>query len=135
MADLELVLSKDDSQGEASPCSVSIQDEHLPNAWPPVVGEHVVVSCEGGWEVGEVAEVGSNASVKVSFMKLKKVGTADKSEHPRRFWVWPAKKELLVTEKENVLPLRPDLIVAKPPSTRRMIVFSVENAEILDKFS
>jgi hypothetical protein len=40
MADLELVLSKDDSQGEASPCSVSIQDEHLPNAWPPVVGEH-----------------------------------------------------------------------------------------------
>ena len=128
-------MSKDESQDEASPCSVSIQDEHLPNALPQVVGEHVVVNCEGSWEIGEVAEVGSNGSVKVSFMKLKKVATADKSEHPRRFWVWPAKKELLVTEKENVLPLRPDLIVAKPPSTRRMIVFSVENAEILDKFS
>ena len=64
-------------------------------------------------------------------MELKKIGTADKSEHPRRFWVLPAKKELLDTEKLNVMPLMPDLIVAKPAST----VFSVENDDILEQIS
>ena len=41
---------------------------------------------------------------------------------------------MLLTEEQYVVPIRPDLMVAKPPSTRRMVVFSVENAEIIDMF-
>ena len=67
-------------------------------------------------------------------MKVKNVATADIEEHPRRFWIWPAKTEVLSTEQNYVLPVRPDIVVANPPSTRRLIVFSVENAEIIDKF-
>ena len=68
-------------------------------------------------------------------MKLKKVATADPEEHPRRFWIWPAAEEVIATSQDYVLPVRPDLVVAKPPSTRRMVVFSVDNAEILDRFA
>ena len=132
MTDLEHVLSKDKSQAEAPASSEALSDSQL-NVWPPEVGEHVVVNCEGGWEVGEVVEV-TIWGVKVSFMKQKKVAAADKGEHPRRFWVWPARKEVLDTEEQYVVPVRPDLMVAKPPSTRRMVVFSVENADIIDKF-
>ena len=32
----------------------------------------------------------------------------------------------------HVLPVRPDIVLAKPPSTRRMLIFSIENADIND---
>ena len=86
-------------------------------------------------DVGEVTSGDVDGSVEINYMKNKKVLTADPTEHPRRFWVWPAKKDVFVTNKEYVLPVRPNLVIAKPPSTRRMIIFSIENAEIIDKFA
>ena len=138
MADLEKVLSKNaDTPADqpASPESDVIPDDQLPSLWPPDVGEHVVVNFEDGWSVGEVVTSAANESVDVSFMKLKKVTTADPEEHKRRFWIWPAKKEVISTKRDHILPVRPDLVLAKPPSTRRMLVFSVNNFEIIDKFS
>ena len=135
MEDLEQVLDKDLSKSSASPSSAAEQDDLPLKVWPPQLEEHVVVNCQDGWEVGEVAEVDGSGCVKVSFMKLKKLRLAEKAEHPRRFWIWPAVKETVEVKKDSVLALRPDLIVAKPPSTRRMVVFSVENAEIIDKFA
>ena len=70
----------------------------------------------------------------MSYMKLKKVATADAAEHSLRFWVWPATKEVIATKQMFVLPVRPDIVLAKPPSTRRILIFSVENAEIIDRF-
>ena len=99
------------------------------------MSDHVVVAFEDGWYVGEVISGDTEGSIDISYMKIKKVLTADPAEHPRRFWVWPAKKDVIATKKEYVLPVRPDLVIAKPPSSRRMVVFSVENAEIIDKFA
>ena len=42
---------------------------------------------------------------------------------------------MIATSQDYVMPVRPDLVVAKPPLTRRMVVFSVDNAEILDIFA
>ena len=39
-------------------------------------------------------------------------------EDPRRFGVWPAKKDVVVTEQQYVLPVRPNLVVAKRSSTK-----------------
>ena len=125
MSDLEHVLSQDKSQAEAPASTEALSDTQL-NTWPPEIDEHILVKCEGGWEVGEVVEV-MIWGVKVSFMKKKKVATADKGENSRRFWV-------LLTEEQYVVPIRPDLKVANSSSTRRTVVFSVENAEIIDKF-
>ena len=112
----------------------ALSDAQVSPAWPPAVGEHVVVNFEDGWHVGEVKTGEVDGAVDVSYMKLKSIATADIEEHDRRFWIWPAKEEVLSTEQEYVLPVRPDIVIAKPPSTRRMLVFSVENAEIVDKF-
>ena len=68
-------------------------------------------------------------------MKLKKVATADLAELPCRFWIWRATKEVIAIKQMFVLPIRPVLAVAKPPSTRRILVFSVDNAEIIDRFA
>ena len=112
-----------------------IPGDQLPSLWSPDVGEHVVVNFEDGWSVGEVVTSAANDSVDVSFMKLKKVTNADPEEHERLFWIWPAKKEVIATKRDHILPVRPNLVLAKPPSTRRMLVFSVNNLEIIEKFS
>ena len=138
MDDLAKVLTKDaglvteDQETEAAPPLV---DSQLAGNWPPAVGEHVVVGFDDGWYVGEVTSEESDNSVDISYMMNKKVFTAHPAEHPRRFWFWPAKKEVIQTRREFILPVRPDLVIAKPPSSRRMVVFSIENAEIVDKFA
>ena len=99
----------------------------MQSLWQPKIGEHVIVNFEDGWE--------ENEEVQISFMKVKKVATADPAEHPRRFWIWPAVKEVIGIKQVYVLPVRPDLVVAKPPSSRRILIFSVENADIIDKFA
>ena len=136
MSDLERVLQDDESQVEKESSETTLVQEHdqVSQVWPPAVGEHVVVNFEDGWYVGEVKTEDVNGAVDISYMKLKNVATADIEEHPRRFWIWPAKKEVLSTEHNYVLPVRPDIVIARPPSTRRLLVFSVENAEIIDKF-
>ena len=110
-------------------------EDRLSSSCPPIIGEHVVVNFEDGWCVSEVKLVDEiNATVEVSCMKLKKVATADKSEHPKRFWIWPAKEEVFAVKQEHILPICPVLVLAKPPSTRRMLIFSIDNAEIIDQF-
>ena len=123
------------SDQPASQESDVIPGDQLPSLWPPDVGEHVVVNFEDGWSVGEVVTSAANDSVDVSFMKLKKFTTADPEQHECRFCIWPAKKEVIATKRDHILPVRPNLVLAKPPSTRRMLVFSVNNLEIIEKFS
>ena len=138
MEDLERVFEGGVGHGqdrEQEPETMqALSDAQVSPAWPPAVGEHVVVKFEDGWHVGEVKTGEVDGAVDVSYMKLKSIATADIEEHDRRFWIWPAKEEVLSTEQEYVLPVRPDIVIAKPPSTRRLLVFSVENAEIVDKF-
>ena len=137
MVDLEKALSVDNSTSEGDTCSPqpASTEDRLSSSWPPIIGEHVVVNFEDGWCVSEVKSVDEiNASVEVSCMKVKKVATADKSEHPKRFWIWPAKEEVFTINQEHILPICPVLVLAKPPSTRRMLIFRIDNAEIIDKF-
>ena len=140
MADLEKVLSKeaglvaDDQDSEDQVAPAPHDDGQQVGDWPPAVGEHLVVAFEDGWYVGEVTSEEKDDCIDVSYMMPKKVITADPKEHPRRFWFWPAKKEVIPTKKEFMLLVRPDLVIAKPPSSRRMVVFSVNNADIIDKF-
>ena len=136
MADLEKVLSGEPQHETESQDSEQGNpvDQNL-SVWPPKIGEHIVVNFEDGWYIGEVQTDEENEEFLVSYMKLKKVATADAEEHPRRFWVWPATREILSTKQIHVLPVRPDIALAKPPSTRRILIFSVDNAEIIDKFA
>ena len=136
MADLEKVLSGEpqhETESQDSEQGIPV-DQNL-SVWPPKIGEHIVVNFEDGWYIGEVQTDEENEEVLVSYMKLKKVATADAEEHPRRFWVWPATREILSTKQIHILPVRPDIALAKPPSTRRILIFSVDNAEIIDKFA
>ena len=80
---------------------------------------------EDGWSVGEVVTSAANDSVDVSFMKLKKFTTADPEQHECRFWIWPAKKEVIATKRDHILPVRPNLVLAKPPSTRSNFISTV----------
>ena len=134
MDDLEHILSQVAKKSDTVATEAVPAMPDVPNEWPPAVGEHVVVRFEDGWYIGEVLTDDSEGSVDVSYMKQKKVATADPTEHPRRFWIWPAKREIISTKQEYLMPIRPDLVIARPPSTRRMVVFSIENAEIIDKF-
>ena len=130
MDDLEHVLSQGAKKSDTVATEAVPAIPDVPNEWPPAVGEHVVVGFEDGWYVGEVLTDESEGYVDVSYMKQKKVAT----EHPRRFWIWPAKREVISTKQEYLMHIRPDLVIARPPSTRRMVVFSIDNAEIIDKF-
>ena len=132
MSDLERVLTGDD---QPHPTPTASLTDLVQSLWQPKIGEHVIVNFEDGWYVGEVLTEEENEEVQVSFMKVKKVATADPAEHPRRFWIWPAVKEVMGIKQVFVLPIRPDLVVAKPPSSRRILIFSVENADIIDKFA
>ena len=84
-------MPQDKSQAEAPASTEALSNTQL-NIWPPEIGEHVEVNCEGGWEVGEVVVV-TIWGVKVSFMKKKKVATADKGENSRRFFLGVASQE------------------------------------------
>ena len=77
---------------------------------------------------------GEQGTVTLNLMSLKKVLTAHPKEHPRRFWFWPARPEVHTVSLACILPVRPDLTLAKPSSTCKMIVFSVNNVVIIDKF-
>ena len=84
--------------------------------------------------MGEVKTGEVDGAVDVSYMKLKSIATADIEEHDWRFWIWPAKEDVLSIEPEYVLPVRPNIVVAKPPYTKRLLMFSVENTEVVDTF-
>ena len=102
--------------------------------WPPEIGEHIAVNFDDGFHIGEVLEIIDDETVGVSYMKPKKVLTANANEHPRKFWIWPYPEVTHRTNRQCILDLRPaDLMLAIPPSTKRMLVFSVGNAELLHR--
>jgi adenylate kinase len=105
--------------------------------WPPVIGDHIAVNFEDGFYIGEVKAIDSRDSdiVTVTYMKPKRIVTAETLIDPRQFWIWPSKEDIFVTDRKCVLPLRPVLEVAVPPSTRRFCVFRLLNFDFIDKFS
>ena len=107
-------------------------NESVPEKWPPKIGEHIAANFDDGFHIGEVISIIDNDTVNVSYMKPKKVLTASADEHPRKFWIWPYPEQKYPTNRHCILDLRPaELTLAVPPSTKRMLVFSVGNAEIL----
>ena len=101
--------------------------DKLPAERSPEIGEHVVVNFKDGCYVEEVKTEAANRTVDVNYMKTKEISTADLNEGLQCFWIWPAKKDIVATRRNHVLPVRPGLVMAKPSSTRRIVVFSVEN--------
>ena len=56
-----------------------------------------------------------------------------KSEHPKKFLIWPAKEVFTAIKQKYVLPICPVVVLAKSPSTRRKLIYSIDNAEIIDE--
>ena len=100
--------------------------------WPPRVGEHIAGNFTDGFHIGEVEEILDENTVRVSYMVPKEILTAADDEHSRRFWCWPRKKHMHDTDRSCILNLKPCLVLATPPSTKRLYVFACENAEILE---
>ena len=107
----------------------------LSGPWPPRLCVHLAVNFEDGFYIGEVVELVSDEVVKVSYMMPKKIVTATTELNPRLFWFWPSKLDLMDTSKAAVLLLRPVLQLATPPSTKRFIVFKLENLDFIQKFA
>ena len=129
MGDLEQVVGDmeevsqeitDDDDEVLMPAVASVQ-----GPWPPKVGDHLAVNFEDGFYLGEVKNLDPKSpdKVLVSYMKPKKIMTADSDVDRRQFWFWPCKEDIY----ETVLP--------KPPSTRRFIVFKLENSDFMDIFA
>ena len=51
----------------------------------------------------------------------------------RNFWIWPSKKDVMITDRSAILALRPVIEFAMPPSTNRTVVFRLMNYDILNK--
>lgn len=100
------------------------------------VGEHVAVNFDDGFYIGEVLQAGEGDDhVTVSYMKPKKISTAPEGTNIRQFWFWPSKKEMLNTPKHCIIPLKPVLELAVPPSTNRFMVFNLQNFDFIDRFT
>ena len=68
-------------------------------------------------------------------MKPKKIMTADADVNKRQLWFWLSKEDLHETERFCVPPLRPVLEIAEPLSSRRLVVFKLENSDFIDIFA
>ena len=112
-----------------------VQSSFQAGPWPPKLGDHLAVNFEDGFYLGEVVELISAETVRVSYMLPKKIATASAELNPRLFWFWPSKKDLMVTHQAAVLPLRPVLSLASPPSTKRFVVFKLDNLDFIEKFA
>ena len=95
------------------------------------VGTHIAANFSDGFYLGEILAVYGD-TIKVSYMHPKSVLTANTDEHSRRFWIWPARKDVFDTDVNCILNLKPCLSLATPPSTKRMCVFACHNADILE---
>ena len=116
---------------EASP----LIESDMSGPWPPTVGDHLAVNFVDGFYVGEVIKIINSETVKVSYMSPKKISTASSDLDARLFWYWPSKKDIMDTDKAAVLPLRPVLNLATPPSTNRFVVFKLENMDFIKKIA
>ena len=128
---IELMEEDETTAGQEVQAGSSLQT----GPWPPKLGEHLAVNFEDGFYVGEVLEILDDETVKVSYMVPKKISTASVELNPRLFWYWPAQQDLMSTSRAAVLPLRPVLKLAAPPSTKRFVVFKLENLDFVEKFA
>lgn len=88
---------------------------HLSSRWSPKIGEHIAVNFDDGLHIGGVNKILDDNTVVVSYMKPKKVLTANPSEHPWKFWIWPYSELTQPTNRQCILNLRPaELILAIP---------------------
>ena len=102
------------------------------SAWPPAIGDHIAANFTDGFYIGEVVSVVDEDIVNVSYMRPKIIATANDEEHPRRFMCWPKPKDLFKTHRDCVLNLHPSIALAIPPSTKKMVIFSCLNVELLE---
>ena len=68
-------------------------------------------------------------------MAPKKVYMTVEELDERNFWIWPSKKDVMITDRSAILALRPVIEFAMPPSTNRTIVFRLMNYDIINKLS
>jgi len=137
MADLENVIGNNglnktsrNNQQEQPMQETIIEDSN----WQLKIGEHVAVSFDDGFYIGEVKKLLDQDTAEISYMEPKKVLTASADEDPRKFWIWPFPEVKYDTSRESIMDMRPaELTLARPPSTSRMLVFSVGNAELLGR--
>ena len=115
-----------------SALDVEDDDYYYTSEWPPKVHDHLAAIFSDGFYIGEVLEILDDETVRVSYMAPKKIMTADAMEHPRRFWIWPSKRDVYNTNRNCIINLRPYLALESPPSTKRNFIFSCLNAEILE---
>ena len=138
----EVIEGRDDMQKElmevdSTPAMHELQAGSAVQAgpWPPKMGEHLAVNFEDGFYIGEVIAIIDEETVKVSYMMPKKIATASTELNLRLFWYWPSKQDVMNTNRRAVLPLRPVLKLAAPPSTKRFVVFKLENLDFVEKFA
>ena len=68
-------------------------------------------------------------------MAPKKVYMTVEELDERNFWIWPSKKDVMITDRSAMLALRPVIEFAMPQSTNRTFVFRLMNYDILNKLS
>ena len=68
-------------------------------------------------------------------MAPKKVYMTVEALDERNFWIWPSKKDVMITDRSAMLALRPVIEFAMPPSTNRAFAFPLMNYDILNKLS
>ena len=133
--DAEMTTLEESTDCENGTPQQQAESSYKAGPWPPKIGDHLAVNFEDGFYLGEVIELVSPEVVKISYMLPKKISTASTELNPRIFWFWPSRKDLMDTHQAAVLPLRPVLTIASPPSTKRFVVFKLENLDFIEKFA
>lgn len=100
-----------------------------PLIWPPALGDHVTVNFDSGFKIGEVLIV-KGKKVKITFMHPRSI---EKSK-PRQFWVWGYTHERWIN-KEFILPIHPVLEFEVAHSTSNLLIFRLENLEMIEAFT
>ena len=83
--------------------STQLEETEDVDDWPPPENSLIAALFTDGFYIGEVLGGVDDDTIKVSYMRLKIVKTADKEEHPRRFWYWPARKDKWDTHRNQPL--------------------------------
>ena len=131
MTDLEAAITSGVDEVE-----VEVPDDAVEDCgWPPAKETLIVAIFTDRFYIGEVMSTVDDDTIKVSYMRPKTIKTANQDEHPRRFWYWPVRKDKFDTHRSCILNLKPSLTLAIPPSTNKMIVFSCDNAELLERIA
>ena len=73
---------------------------------------------------------------KVKFMKPITVRASDGSaSDDGEDWEWPVIDQIDTVHSKSILPITPNIGIAVPPSTRRHIVYRLDNYDIVEKFN